>query len=47
MPSKAEYLTFLKAGTITEAECRAGLSAIGYSKKHIDWYLSPGKAKVV
>ena len=46
-PTKAEYLAFYKAGTITETDCRAGLTALGYSKKHIGWYLTPRKAKAV
>jgi len=42
-PTKAEYLSFWKAGTIAAAECAAGLAALGYSQKHITWYMTPVK----
>ena len=45
MPSKAEYIAFYKAGTITENDAREGLTALGFRRKHIDWYLKPVKAK--
>ena len=42
-PTKAEYLAFWRAGTIAESECSAGLAALGYSAKHIGWYMRPVK----
>ena len=44
-PTKAEFLTWWKAYTITAGDCKEGLANLGYKPKHIAWYMTTKPAK--